>query len=56
MNKETAEFIDNLIEKRLEIMDNSVKDAFATLLEIHSERRFIISLLYLKGEKAQETD
>ena len=56
MNTEKNKFIDNLIEKRLEMMDNSVRDAFTILLEIHSERRFITSLIYLKDEKTTEND
>ncbi len=36
------------------MMDNSVRDAFTILLEIHSERRFITSLIYLKDEKQQK--
>lgn len=56
MNTEKNKFIDNLIEKRLEMMDNSVRDAFTILLEIHSGRRFITSLIYLKDEKTTEND
>ena len=56
MNTEKNKYNDNLIEKRLEMMDHSVRDAFTILLEIHSERRFITSLIYLKDEKTTEND
>lgn len=56
MDKETVKSIDELVERRLEIMDTSIKDAFEILLEIYSERRFISCLMYFKEEKAEKTD
>lgn len=44
------EYIDKVIEKRLNAIEDNIKTALEMLLEIYAEKRFITYLNFLKKE------
>lgn len=49
---DTKEMLENLIDKRLEILDDAILDAARLLTEIYAEKRFISYLNEMRSKTA----
>lgn len=56
MNKDYIEHIENIMDNKLELLEDEIKHAVGVLMEIYAEKRFITYLKLMKEGALEAKD